>query len=75
MILSAKNAPSELTEKLEQELKELNHSSVNHYVTEKKLCLKHLLDGFPTRTMHGYDVANKVIEDLGKKFPEITAVE
>lgn len=75
MKLSAKNASSDVTEKLEQELKEVKTLVVDAYVLEKGLCIQHLLDGYPAQTLHGYDVSNKVVKDLAKKFPELVTEE
>ena len=75
MELSAKNASREVTEKLEKELGSLKNVEATHYILEKGLCIQHLLDGYTAKTLRGYDVSNKAVEELGKKFPELVVEE
>lgn len=84
MKLSAKNASKEVKAELEKEMKKVIllesifrglEKEADAYLQEKRRCLQHLINGYSSRTMSGYTVSNKVIKDLGKKFPKLQTEE
>jgi hypothetical protein len=68
--LSAKNASRELREALQKEFDELQRTEGVH-ATEKRLCIKHLLDGFTAAPMPRYESSNKILEELAKTYPAL----
>ena len=80
MKISSEHVSDEVKKKLEKEARGLEHlentigsleKEKSLYLQEKKRCLRHLIEGYPTQTLKGYELSNKVIEELGTRFPEL----